>query len=351
MNWIAGWIVPEMIQWLDSALRNAFAYVRALKIRSPGTLGQGPYPGVISSFRASARACTAICAKPVELPPHEPASAFTPSFKNRISFRSALSTYALMACLLVHCQPADARHLPEPSCRVDARSAFLVLDKFDYQNTFESMGNASLSGARLNAASTVKLALALALLQNGFDPLTRISVRDPHVPMAPGPINLSQALLYSSNDYFRRLAKSRGLDFFRSSVDEQAFYPESLPSDWPGEVDAIIHGGASKTMPLNQLLYMESLLAGEHKGGAQLLSLVRWPMTVADRKKWPGLEIYGKTGAWDRTVWFLGGARMGQRFRSIVIVRRGHWKTRREAIRIFYCRMGLELPNHALIPD
>ena len=96
---------------------------------------------------------------------------------------------------------------------------------------------------------------------------------------------------------------------------------------------------------------MERILRQEIAGSATLLEQIRWPRSPEDEKVRPDISLFGKTGAFDQTVWFVGGMRNSDSYRVIVVVRRGHYKTRREAIRLFYCRMGQALPEHPLIPE
>lgn len=210
-------------------------------------------------------------------------------------------------------------------------------------------GNTALKDQLLNPASTIKLALALSLIQNGYDPGRRILVNDPYIDGTPRRIDLSQALLYSSNDYFRSLAAETGAEGFRQSITDMRFYPEAPAPDWPGRIEDIVHGGGGKTTALHQLRFMERILKGQVQGAETLLSLIQWPRTEQDMERHEDLHLYGKTGSFDRTVWFLGGARMGDEVRTIVIVRRGHWKLRIQAIELFYCRMGQSVPDHPLI--
>ena len=244
---------------------------------------------------------------------------------------------------------AEKPAFPPALCKQPPDSEFLVLEQ-ETDQPLRSYGKSV--PAQLNAASTVKLALALALLDDGYSPDTLIEVEDPHIPGTPRKINLSEALLYSSNDYFRSLARQKGLAFFRASVDRMGFYPQPLSSNWPGSIDAIAYGGNATTDPTSQLRFMIRILSREGGSEATLRPLIRWPMSPDDMDRYPALSLYGKTGAWNRTVWFVGGARIetqaGPLWKAMVLVRRGHWKLRNQAIRNFYCRMGLELPDHPL---
>ena len=224
---------------------------------------------------------------------------------------------------------------------------FLVLEKDGDQ--VSRQGNLELENARLNPASTTKLALALILLADGFDSDTQLTISDPYIEGTPRSASLSEALLYSSNDYFISLARQRGIPFFRDRMDALGFLPDAEKESWPGELKAIVHAGEATTTPAHQLEFMDSILNLDKSGARELLPLIEWPRSSADRDLYPDLHLYGKTGAWDRTVWFVGGARQKDRLKIVVIVSRGHWTIRKQAIEHFYCRFGQQLPNHPLV--
>ncbi len=214
----------------------------------------------------------------------------------------------------------------------------------------QQIGNVGLASKKLDPASTIKPALALALLQDGFNPEREILVKDKFIEGTPRRIALSEALLYSSNDYFRTVAREKGGEFFRNSLAEMAFFPEPLAANWPSRLDEIVHGGDERTTAMQQLRFVDRLLKEELPESARLLPLMEWPRAKSDGEAHPNLHLYGKTGAWDQTVWFVGGAKQGNQVRSVVIVTRGHWTRRKLAIHYFYCSFAQTLPVHPLIP-
>ncbi|MCB1137375.1 MAG: hypothetical protein KDK23_01415 [Leptospiraceae bacterium] len=267
--------------------------------------------------------------------------------------------FALVVLLLAGEACARDPDLPAAQCDAEKYPEFLILEREGTISERSSLpirqlGRLEMKEQSLDPASTFKLALALVLLQDGFDPTTAIKVTDPYIKDTPRRIDLSEALLFSSNDYFRLLAREKGSDYFRRGVDQLNYYPSTIAADWleaPSDAEDIVHGGNQRITPARQLLFIERILRNEVPKSDILLQQVRWPRSPQDEKARPDLSLFGKTGAFDRTVWFVGGMRNAHSYRAIVVVRRGHYKTRREAIRLFYCRMGQELPDHPLIPE
>ena len=252
----------------------------------------------------------------------------------------------LLFSLLAHCGRSSAS-IPASTCS-EIDPDFLILIKDG--DGIQQIGNVGLASKKLDPASTIKPALALALLQDGFDPEREILVKDKFIEGTPRRIALSEALLYSSNDYFRTVAREKGGEFFRNSLAEMAFFPEPLPASWPSALEEIVHGGDERTTAIQQLNFVERLLQGGIPESDRLLPLIEWPRTQSDREIHPDLHLYGKTGAWNQTVWFVGGAKQGKEVRSVVIVTRGHWTRRKQAIHYFYCSFAQKLPVHPLIP-
>lgn len=255
-------------------------------------------------------------------------------------------TVILLWLLVSSCSPS-ARSLPVSTCP-PVESSFLVLVKEG--SSVQRYGNTGLEKLLLDPASTIKPALALALLKDGFSPDTQILVKDPYIKGTPRKINLSEALLYSSNDYFIELTRKKGTSFFRNSLEALDYFPGKLPAQWPEKMEEIVHGGDMKTTPLHQFMFMERILNEELPKSTELLPLIEWPRTAMDRSSNPDLHLYGKTGAWNKTVWFVGGAKQEDKIRTVVIVTRGHWTLRKEAIATFYCSFDQDMPEHPLIP-
>lgn len=254
---------------------------------------------------------------------------------------------AVVICLFFSGCSGYSASIPASDCSGFERD-FLVLVKDG--STIEKTGNLSLLHQELSPASTIKPAMALALLRDGFNPGRKITVNDKFIKGTPRAIDLSEALLFSSNDYFRTVAGEKEGPFFRNALGEMQFFPGALPDSWPEPLDEIVHGAGQKTTALHQLEFMDRMLRGELADSEKLIPLIEWPRTDADRARMPEFHIYGKTGAWDQTVWFVGGARHRGQVRSLVVVTKGHWTRRKQAIQYFYCTFAQQPPDHPLIP-
>lgn len=202
-------------------------------------------------------------------------------------------------------------------------------------------GDAKLARERCSAASTFKVLIAWAALESGAaTPATRFEVGDKHIPGTPRSLDLRQALYFSSNDYFVKLAPLIGREVLTDFVLRSQLYPDGVPDDWLGEEwRPIIKGGDLKTTPMQNHLFMRHIAFGSITENASVLrdlhAVMAWP---SDH---PMIRLYGKTGVWGGAVWFNGFGVKQRNKRVITVYMRGSVERRPEAIAHFYGTWGI----------
>lgn len=203
-------------------------------------------------------------------------------------------------------------------------------------------GNAQLARARVSAASTFKVVIGWAGIDLGLaNASTELEVGDRHIAGTPRKINLHQAMVWSSNDYFIELAQLIGKEELTRYVRASGMFPEEVPDDWLGEAwRPVIKGGELQTTPMRNHLFMRSLVLGD---------LISNPETAEELKKvmeWPSgnsmVQLFGKTGVWGGAVWFngYGSRQLKTKVRTIFV--RGSLEQRPRAIQAFYRGWDLE---------
>ena len=203
-------------------------------------------------------------------------------------------------------------------------------------------GNAALADLSVCPASTFKVLITWAALEEGLvKPGTRRLVTDAHVPGAPREVNLTEALFFSSNDYFTQLGKEVGrarLDAYllRSGLAGKRVTPDWLGSDW-SRVEA---GGNLKITPRQNHDFMLRLAGGQLASSslvqADLLAALQWPS--ADKS----IHLQGKTGTAGGAVWFNGFGRSKDGLRVVTVFMPGGIENRPVAIQKFYSVFGLK---------
>lgn len=198
----------------------------------------------------------------------------------------------------------------------------------------ELIGNEKEADAFFSPASTFKMILTLAGLEQGkAAPETRWICRDAFLPQRPMELNLTQALYYSSNEYFLHLEDLLKPDDFLEMGRRVHFGEEKIAlakvkrEDWK-------HGGAFLITPRQEHAFMRSLARQElpvsKTVGETLQRVLQWPDSHS------GVHAWGKTGSWDHCYWFTGLAERGNRRRVITVLLTQNGSTRDQAIARFY---------------
>ncbi|MGF1677750.1 MAG: penicillin-binding transpeptidase domain-containing protein [Candidatus Methylacidiphilales bacterium] len=229
------------------------------------------------------------------------------------------------------------------SCSVHAQNKdFIILESFQGQKIPRVVaGDARLARTSASAASTFKVVIAWALLQEKIMDLDdTLEVGDRHVPGTPRHINMRQALYYSSNDFFVEAAQKLGKETLTRYVRKSGLYEGTVPDDWLGEEwRPVVKGGALETTPIRNHLFMRTIAFGELDADRNVLEKLRsalaWPT------EHPMIGLNGKTGVWGGAVWFNGFGSKQTKTRVATVFARGGVERRTEVVNLFYHQWGL----------
>ena len=226
----------------------------------------------------------------------------------------------------------------------------VILQTEEGKETEIIAGDAKLTDKKVTPASTFKIVLAWTGLELGLvGPETRRRCEDSHVPGTPREISLREATFYSSNDYFVWLAKKIGPEKLREHVQHSGFIAENLPDDWLEEgVESVVRAGKLKVNARQQhafiLRVMRGQLASAPSVQKKLMTCLEWPTNTSE------ILLYGKTGSYNRTVWFNGFGREGKKWKAVTVLMVGRDAKRDKAIELFYNQWGLK-PSKLKIED
>lgn len=210
-------------------------------------------------------------------------------------------------------------------------------------------GNPELADRAACPASTFKIVLAWSALESGVvGSGTRIHCADAHICPRGADLDLHQALLYSSNDFFRSLAPKIGRRSLEEFMTRSGYIASASLSGWLGRSwGPAVKGGRLRITPRNQHRFMDSLMADaveqRRPVREQLLNGLRWPSPD------PRVILHGKTGAAERAVWFTGFGIVQGRPKTVTVFCRGGVDRRPAVISLFYARFGLAW-DPALLP-
>jgi beta-lactamase class D len=211
---------------------------------------------------------------------------------------------------------------------------FLVLETENDQ-PMTVQGNKNLIAQQFSPASTFKIILAWACLEEGIvQPSTLHQVKDPHVPQTPRAISLKEALFFSSNDYFVWLYEQIGLDTLTQYIQKSELLGKSIPADWLGDdLKAVVRAGSLKVSPLQQHQFILRLMNGQLASGendAALRTALEWPSSN------PKLRLFGKTGSWGDVVWFNGFGESDRGKKAVTVLVHKKGARREDGIQLFY---------------
>ncbi|MDR0533172.1 MAG: hypothetical protein LBH01_04385 [Verrucomicrobiales bacterium] len=187
-----------------------------------------------------------------------------------------------------------------------------VVLKTDASGKTEVEGNAVLADQKFTPASTFKVMIAWAALEEGLvTPKTKHLVKDSYVPGAPRELDLHEALYFSSNDYFDWLGKKLGREKLEKYIAISGYAGGKPPKGWLDNMDLVERGGTITITPRENQEFFYKLQQGpdcfQQKKPVSseavmmmLRTVLRWPNANAEAMLW------GKTGAAGGAVWFIG---------------------------------------------
>ncbi len=197
-------------------------------------------------------------------------------------------------------------------------------------------GDAALADQPYTPASTFKVLIAWAALEEGkATPSTLHRVSDKHVPGAPRELSMTEAMFYSSNDYFIWLAGQVGRDRLDAYLLRSGWVRGAFPKDWLGkEWDRVERGGNLTITPRQNHDFMCGIAKGRFASSSRvqtdLLTAMRWP---SDRED---LRLYGKTGTAGGAVWFNGFGDTAKGRQVVTVFMPGGLELRPQVIEKFY---------------
>lgn len=215
---------------------------------------------------------------------------------------------------------------------------FIILETQNNKTTIR--GNPDLKNNPVSAASTFKTVLSWAALDAEIvQASTPHLTQDAHVPKSPRLITLTEAMFYSSNDYFRWLASELGHARLTRYVQQTDFFTTPVTEKWlSADFKSVERGGSLKTTPDLNHQWMIKLASGKwiQKPAvhAELEKSMAWPSSQSDT------TLYGKTGTVAGAVWFNGYGKTPQGTKIVTVFISGELKDRPRAIKLFYEAFG-----------
>ncbi len=238
----------------------------------------------------------------------------------------------------------------------------LVLESTESKPFQVIEGDATLLDFEQSAASTFKIWLAaIALEERVLDRMTRYECRDSHIFSGkPRKLGLHEALILSSNDYFRETARRLGLKKLNAGLSR--FDLTKNPQEKSiRSVHAAIHGDRFRITPRRQFEAVQRLALASlplSKATWQTLrEALQWP--VPDNAHW---HVFGKTGCYGGSVWCVGwgearpqtlpdgaiGSQPRPERKIVIAFAPGGLERRPEVMRRFFRRFGIDWDDSLL---
>lgn len=217
-------------------------------------------------------------------------------------------------------------------------------------------GDATLLDSEQSAASTFKIWLAAIALEKGIlDRTTRYNCRDSHLFGGRlRRLGLHEALILSSNAYFRETARRLGLKQLNDELNRLNL-TKNPQAGSVRSVNAAIHGDRFRITPRQQFEAIQRLaladLSLSRETWQTLRGALEWP--VPDGAHW---KVFGKTGCYGGAVWCIGwgesrphqlldgatGLPPGAEPKIVTVFASGGLERRPEVMRCFFRRFGIE---------
>lgn len=217
---------------------------------------------------------------------------------------------------------------------------YLVLETADGKTTLK--GNTALQKREVSTASTFKIVLAWAGIEQGTVRASTLkTVADKHVPGSPRRVTLTQAMFYSSNDYFVPFVQEIGKDRLTDFVRRSGLFTQVAGQDWIGpQPRKVVAGGILKTSPELNHAFMIKVASGswiqKPEVQAELEKAMFWPSPD------PAVKLYGKTGTVTGAVWFNGFGKTPKGKKVVTVFIPGGIGDRPRTIQLFYEAFGLK---------
>jgi beta-lactamase class D len=210
-------------------------------------------------------------------------------------------------------------------------------------------GDPALANAASCPASTFKLVIALAVLEEGIAaPSDRHACHDVSGGQGLREIDMREAMRCSSNEYFLWLVGRSRPEKIMGWAVRTGFVDRAVAGDWlGGDASAVVRGGVLKVTARRlhdfTVRLMRGGLASTPEVQRMLEDVMSWPCPD------PAVKVFGKTGAWGGAAWFTGFVeRVGARKATTVLVpyKVPAWRPAREcAVGLFFDRAGVARPS------
>ena len=219
----------------------------------------------------------------------------------------------------------------------------IVLTTENDSNQPTIQGNKSLLDHAVTPASTFKMVLCWAGLETGLvTPSSKSLVTDQYVPGTPRKLALTEAMFYSSNDYFVQLAKRWPESELNAWVNRSHFFATPLPSNWLSKgFSSLTHTATTTAQQEHKFILrvMRHQLTQRTEIDRQLWECLAWPSSGSTWK------VYGKTGSATDVFWFNGFGISKDHQRAVTVLFTGKDASRNLAIAEFYRQFDLSAPN------
>lgn len=242
---------------------------------------------------------------------------------------------------IANAAPAHPPKLPQsPQPENPAESPFCVLETVD-NVTQQIEGQESLREQRFSPASTFKMIIALAALQDHQTaPYSTFACHGAFLPWKSTALNLHQALVFSHNPAFQQLAQKVGEAKLAELTQKSGFCPSGPPKGWLKKgFRSAVWGGTLKVTPDEQHRFMIALakesLPLDRAAQQELLTCLEWPTGSATARVW------GKTGTFGGAVWFSGFGDIDGTRKVVTVMRPGNLSVRKTVIARFFRQFGL----------
>lgn len=203
-------------------------------------------------------------------------------------------------------------------------------------------GEESEAEKAFSPASTFKMIIALtAFEQKIATPETELTCQDAHLSPKPQVLKFQKAMQDSSNDFFRQLVDKLTDEQLLEMARRCEF--GTIPVAAPKDRKDWVHGGGIRVTPLQEHRFLRKLIRGKLlvsvESQKQLMAVMAWPAVEA------GVNVYGKTGSYEKTYWFSGLAvKAGGAVRVITVTLTAEDANRSRAIQRFYDQIKRVLP-------
>lgn len=203
-------------------------------------------------------------------------------------------------------------------------------------------GDETEANKAFSPASTFKMIIALtAFEQKIATPETELTCTDPYLSPKPQVLKFQKAMQDSSNDFFRQLV-DKLTDAQLLDMAKRCGFGE-VTGEAPKDRKDWTHGGVIRVTPMQEHQFLRKLIRGKLPVAVecqkQLMAVMVWPAVQA------GVNVYGKTGSYEKTYWFSGIAvKAGGAVRVITVTLTAEDANRARAIQRFYDQVPRVLP-------